>query len=839
MKIALKLRVKFLLMTVILISLTACDSSPIQHLGINRDYQRTISEFTPHTELKLRQATISDLYYEVNIDLTQFGRYAGMVELRFMYKPTQYPLTIDFANGEVERILLNNKPVAIDYNGQYLTIPANQMTEGTNRIKIQFSRAFVKNQPGLNHYYDTTDGRHYLFSKSELQSEHHLFPMFNQPDLPLKLKAIFTTDKHWSLLSSLDSEKVVERGDFKLWYFQNESTTTDDITLLAGEWYEWKGKADGQQVRILVRQSAKESIPVRRWYHGIENAIKPLYEYFDRNSSTPLNIALLPGLYHYQKSTKNILAVSENPMLFDSHMSPAWHRILTRHEVSKQLRNKRVADRWLKQWLTTELSARLFPEPTPASMPSHHRLQPSLNILSSRYPETYARLLNHSLLSQKAPQLLRGLATLSETESVSNALYMFLNDSEATFTNVLENISTLSSFNAVRWASEWLNKPGAVKLSVARQCNQYDLIETLKIQQVTQQEYPVVRPLQLMISNPLWDQPLLMIDMTSQKKIITELPDTDCDAVLIVSTYPGLYIETDNTSDQIRRLSTNYPKLNILQLLQLAMHSTEGIQPDELLPWLNLIQTRLAGLNISDISQLINTIQPMVETVDNEEINNALEAVSNQLFQLSLARSADIDIRVGWLLLHLQTITNDTQINRMLAWLFGNSQPNDLQGVESLQLAVIKLIAKSGNADIKLILDSFKSRGYTLYNPYIDAIKQQTDASFNRVNFLQTLITSDSQYPTKFAPILFDDDFINDSSVTRYSIENIVALESSMSAEILQRWLEPHLMTSCNHVEEIKKSLSSKQIQQTRQSTRDWLQQVLVSCKAKQELAIY
>ena len=132
-----------------LIFISGCDSSPIQHLGISKDYQRTPSEFNSATERKIRHATIADLYYELNLDLTQFGRYAGVVEFRFVYQRTEFPLTIDFADGEIERILLNNKPTGINYNGEFLSIPAEQMNDGNNRIKIQFSRPFVKNSSKL------------------------------------------------------------------------------------------------------------------------------------------------------------------------------------------------------------------------------------------------------------------------------------------------------------------------------------------------------------------------------------------------------------------------------------------------------------------------------------------------------------------------------------------------------------------------------------------------------------------------------------------------------------------------------------------------------------------
>ena len=843
MGIRLKLVMKFIFKRVFfvisLVIISACDTSPIEHLGINKSYQRDIAEFIPETELKLRQATISDLYYEVNIDLTQFGRYAGMVELRFMYQPTEYPLTIDFADGEIERILLNNKPTGIDYNGQFLTIPASQMSEGTNRIKIQFSRAFVKNKPGLNHFYDTTDGKHYLFNKSELQDEHHLFPMFNQDDLPLKIKAIFTTDKDWSLFTSLATEKVEERGDFKLWYFQTEQTTTQAITLLAGEWYEWKGRADGKQINILVRQSSKESIPVRRWYQGIQNATKPLSEYFGSTSNSPLTIALLPGLYDYKNSTQNILSLSESPLLFQSHMSPAWHRILTQHEIDNRLKLKQADNLWMTQWLTSQLASELYP--TLPSGDSHglYRLQPSMTVISNRYPDTYVRFNNQSLSAQKASRLLNGLAALSSQESVSESIKSFLTNPELQFTDLLEGIRTLSSFNAISWSTEWLNKPGMVKLSVTRRCNQTGRLESLTIQQITQQAYPVVRPLKLLIENPLWENSSLSIDMTSDKKVITDLPNSGCTEALIISSQPALYIASDNKPHQLRQLAASDSSLNLLTLLNLAINSSNNIETEELEQWLHLIRVRLETLAISDTKQLIHSIKPLIITEDNENANVAMERMSNRLYQLSLNRSVNADTRIAWFLLHLETIDNDAQLNRMLAWLFGNSQPTDLQGIESLQLAVIELLAQRSSTDTKLILDSFESRGNVIYKPYLEAIRSQSTESFDAVAYIEELVKKRSEFPSNYSPVLYSDNFVKNPEVIRYSLSHISELEQLMSGRLLQLWLEPHLVNHCSFNEAIEDSLARVDKKTTQQATRDWLTQVLVSCEAKQELAIH
>lgn len=826
-----------------LIFISGCDSSPIQHLGISKDYQRTPSEFISATERKIRHATIADLYYELNLDLTQFGRYAGIVEFRFVYQRTEFPLTIDFADGEIERILLNNKPTGINYNGEFLSIPAEQMNDGNNRIKIQFSRPFVKNKPGLNHFFDSADGSHYLFNKSDIQTAHALFPMFNQDDLPMKIKAIFTTDNDWNLLSTLDTEKVEDRGDFKLWYFQTERFKTSQFTLHAGQWHEWKGKADDKQVSVLVRKSIKERIPLRRWFQGIQQATKTLDDYFDTDRDA-LQVVLLPGLFDYHNSTQDILSLSELPMLYDDHISPAWHELLTRHEVDNRLALKPAQSQWTSSWVLQHLTSELFPTylNSRSINYAHRRHQPGLAVLSNQYPDSLDKLTNRSLHQIKGRELMTGLEQLANETSVNKAVRVFLNQTSTSAADLLEAIDTEASFSAIDWSSEWLNKPGIAKLTTQRQCDETGSIVSLTINQVPMADYPVIRPLKVTINHPSWRSEAIDIDMTSGKKVLNDLPDMDCDAALIISTNPNLLVQSDNTSSQLRQLTTNHPELDIYDMYQLAIDSENDMDEEEVAQWLHLIRVRLEYASVAELKAMIDSIKHEQQKYNSAGINDAYQRLSDRLYQLSLNTSKNADYRIAWFSLHIATLSGETQLNRILAWLFGNAQPHDLQSIPSLQLAVIKHLAQANNPDIKLILDSFASKNNVLYRPYLASIRTLNEQEFSAVDYLQNLLREESENAVDYATILFNSKIVDDPEAIAFSLENLSQLERVLSTQLLQNWLEPVLLR-CDRQDSLASVngslMASEQWSQLKQATRDWIDQVGISCQAKKELGFH
>ena len=137
------------------------------------------------------------------MDITKSERYLGTVEIQFDYKPTPYPLTIDYVGGEAERVTVNNMPIGIEYAGNFISIPSKNLDSGKNIIKIQFSHYYSDNGSGLYRYTDPSDDKVYIYSHFEPYDANKLFPSFDQPNLRALYKLKVVAPKKWTVVSSV------------------------------------------------------------------------------------------------------------------------------------------------------------------------------------------------------------------------------------------------------------------------------------------------------------------------------------------------------------------------------------------------------------------------------------------------------------------------------------------------------------------------------------------------------------------------------------------------------------------------------------------------------------
>ncbi len=825
----------------------ACDSSPIDGLAISSDYSRQPAEYIPEIEQSLRRSTISAIDYNLNLDLTQANRYTGTVDIRFDYQPTTYPVTIDFAGGEVERLLLNNSPIGIDYDGEFISIPARLLRPAKNRVKIQFSKPFSHESKGLNRYFDPIDKGIYLSHQSGIQSNHHFFPMFDQPDMPFSIKAMLSTNDDWTLYSSIPTTQVESRGDFKLWHLEADLLNPDSLALVAGTWHEWQGKNANKEVRVLVRKSMKDHIPVRGWYQRIQSSTVPLASYFKLGTEqTQLTIVLLPGVYQQQSSAQNLMALSEHPNLINLDLNPDWPRLLTQHYVAVNLQQKPYQERWLEIWLTEQVLQRLFPDhdnrrPNPSFK---DRIQPGQKILASSYPAIMDNLHNNYSLNVKSPAAMDGIHLISHAESLALAIRNYLTTPAASFSDLLDGIQTVASLSPVTWATQALASPGLTQIHTERHCEQGQMTR-LHIQQKALPHYPLTRHMQLTLryqnERDIISKPLTM---TAENFIYDEFDGVDCNAVILLSAEPAVDIRNHNQSARLREFSLLHPDYSILELFITASRSLSELSSDELIQWLHLVRVRLDTLTQSETEQIIHMLNHHVAKTEHgsEELGTAYRRLSNRLYQLSLQAEAHPDRRIQWFKLHLITVTDASEANRLFNWFIGKSEPRDLLEIESLQIAVLNRLSQINHQYTDLLQDSYREQENTLFTPYLRVLETIYANEFDAIGYLETLLENQTRHSADFSIVLFHQDFFksNDSrQLLAYVVANIDRLEQRLGSRLLQLWLEPTLNDQCSENSLLDAISTAAQNEQLARISRVWLSEISRSCQAQNFYKLY
>ena len=251
------------LLVSLLFLLIACDEKPKHDFHLAKDYQRVQADWLTHDEAKLRHQSINNIKYLIQIDITKSERYFGTVEIQFDYLPTPYPLTLDYVGGEAERVIVNNMPIGIEYAGNFISIPPENLEAGQNIIRIQFSHYYSDNGSGLYRYIDPTDDRTYIYTHFEPYDANKLFPSFDQPNLRALYKLRVVAPKKWMVVSSVRESEVITDGPYKRWTFPESTTfSTYIFPLHAGPWHIWEGKAGKTPLRLMTRQSLAKEIDV-------------------------------------------------------------------------------------------------------------------------------------------------------------------------------------------------------------------------------------------------------------------------------------------------------------------------------------------------------------------------------------------------------------------------------------------------------------------------------------------------------------------------------------------------------------------------------------------------
>lgn len=236
----------------------------------------------------MRAGQVSNVRYTLDINLDKAdAAFNGTTKILFtLAENNQSPVTIDFNGGKVESVKLNTEAINWEYNGWFITLPANQLSSGEHSVTIEYSRPYASDGDGLHRFIDSETGREYLYTNFEPYNANKLFPHFDQPNIKAPYDLIVTAPADWQVISATRETSVTEVSGRKLWRFPTTAPISSYIfPLHAGPYHVWEDSytdAHGTiPLRLFARKEIAQYVVLEDWLVPTKESFAFFNNYFD------------------------------------------------------------------------------------------------------------------------------------------------------------------------------------------------------------------------------------------------------------------------------------------------------------------------------------------------------------------------------------------------------------------------------------------------------------------------------------------------------------------------------------------------------------------------------
>ncbi len=180
-------------------------------------------------EARTRAAQLSDVSYDVEIDLTDLQTFGSRVTVRFAC--TGPETFLELHRGQDVTVTLNGAPVDAAYDGA--RIPLTGLAE-RNEVVVDARLPYVSDGDGMHTFTDPADGERYVSAYVGVDITQRVFACFDQVDLKAPITLRVVADPAWTVLSN----SAVAMNQADMWEFAPTPPIPIDLFVLcAGPWH--------------------------------------------------------------------------------------------------------------------------------------------------------------------------------------------------------------------------------------------------------------------------------------------------------------------------------------------------------------------------------------------------------------------------------------------------------------------------------------------------------------------------------------------------------------------------------------------------------------------------
>ena len=463
----------------------------------------------PRELARERASQISGVRYQLSFVLIpQAPATSGTEVMHFRLRSVR-PVLLDFRDGTIQEIVLNDSPIPAHLENGHIELPASALRLGDNTVRIQFTAQVAAAGKAITRYQDRDDHAEYLYTLFVPMDASMAFPCFDQPDLKGRFQLDVTAPLDWTIISNapVEGASAEASGQRRTTFGETQPISTYLFAFAAGPFRKLEGT--GKQPAVYVRQSkfksAQNEAPEIQQIAA--QGIVYLSEFFAQPFPFPkYDMVLIPGFAYGGMEHAGATFLREESVLFrvaPTHTDLLNRDILVLHELTHQWFGDLVTmrwfdDLWLKEGFAEYMSYQALASLKPAESiwkRFYEANKPAAYAIDSTHGTTpiYQDIPNlvdaksayGAIVYDKAPGVLKQLAFVLGPEPFRDGLRRYLQGhayANAEWSDLVRSLERASGRQLDPWAAMWIRRRGMPQVDVAWSCDG-DRLQRLSLSQ--------------------------------------------------------------------------------------------------------------------------------------------------------------------------------------------------------------------------------------------------------------------------------------------------------------------------------------------------------------------
>jgi len=724
--------------------ITSCQQTPLRPVD---DNARAAVDALDRDTADARKARISNVAYNTYIDIASSeDEFLGDVTIRFDLSDASADLTVDFTGGVVSMLQVNGVSVAADYNGYYITVPAEQLQLGPNTIQATYSHPFGMDGTGLHHFVDPEDGRTYLHSYLWPYYANRLLPSFDQPSLKANFSLNVLAPDDWIVVSAMPGSAEATDNNAMLWTFaKTPKLSTYIFSLHAGPYKVWHDDSGDVPLRLMARQSLAEYVAVDEWFELTQGGMEFYSQYFDIPYPFQKYDQLIVPEFNIG-GMENAAAVTFSESYMQRQQSDRAQRERRAGTILHELAHMWFGDlvthdwwngMWLNESFATQMATMAQAETTEFTDKRHgffidgkqdayhrdSRITTHPIEMSVASTDEFSNLFD-AITYDKGASVLKQLQHLVGEENYRLGVSAYLKENAYGTTKLADFIGhqgKSAGMDLSAWSDEWLMKPGFNTLSVKTECAD-EVLQSLAITQSAPEDHPHIRThkVDVALYNFNANGGLTVADTISiqvdDERLNVDVPDGQPCPVIVNPNhndwgYAKIVLSDDDEAVLSEHLADVADPLS--RSMFLAAIFDKAMAGDMPIADYTRLALKLADTeqNLRVLEQITSSLAYSINRMQRlrPETNRVLPRLLDDVEELALRRAhfaETQDLKFMWFNLFLRVVSSDAGLGTARALLDGKAEIEGIEMSPEIRWQLLAILSRHNAADIEALLDA-------------------------------------------------------------------------------------------------------------------------------------
>jgi aminopeptidase N len=226
------------------------------------------------SEARARAARLSDVSYDLEIDLTDPHTFGSRVSVRFTSgEPDTF---LELHRGQDVRVTVNGAATETAYDGA--RIPLTGLAE-RNEVVVEARLPYVTDGDGMHTFTDPADGERYVSAYVGIDITQRVFACFDQVDLKAPVTLRVVAEPGWTVLSNAPVVSRERGTDADAWEFAPTPPIPIDLFVLcAGPWHSRSFEHAGLPMGWHARASLAKELD--RDFHELRRITEQCFDHY-------------------------------------------------------------------------------------------------------------------------------------------------------------------------------------------------------------------------------------------------------------------------------------------------------------------------------------------------------------------------------------------------------------------------------------------------------------------------------------------------------------------------------------------------------------------------------